>query len=161
MNEVAQKELPVLTPADLLESWQGHRRLTRRTIEQFPEDQLFSFSVGGMRPFGAIAWELHNVAAYTLGGMVSGEWTEPQWSEKPPQDRASLLAAWDDLTARLDALLPTVPPARYHEVQKTFWATMPGHAITLYALDNEIHHRGQGYVYLRALGVEPVPFWER
>jgi uncharacterized damage-inducible protein DinB len=28
-------------------------------------------------------------------------------------------------------------------------------------IDNEVHHRGQGYVYLRALGVEPSPFWER
>jgi len=27
--------------------------------------------------------------------------------------------------------------------------------------DNEIHHRGQGYVYLRSLGTEPPPFWER
>jgi hypothetical protein len=27
--------------------------------------------------------------------------------------------------------------------------------------DNEIHYRGQGYVYRRALGMEPPPFWER
>jgi uncharacterized damage-inducible protein DinB len=26
---------------------------------------------------------------------------------------------------------------------------------------NEIHHRGQGYVYLRALGIEPPRFYER
>jgi len=31
----------------------------------------------------------------------------------------------------------------------------------LYAVDNEIHHRGQGYVYLRALGVAPPAFYER
>jgi uncharacterized damage-inducible protein DinB len=31
----------------------------------------------------------------------------------------------------------------------------------LYIIDNEVHHRGQAYVYLRALGVEPPPFWER
>jgi uncharacterized damage-inducible protein DinB len=31
----------------------------------------------------------------------------------------------------------------------------------MYAIDNEIHHRGQGYVYLRALGIVPPPFWER
>ena len=28
-------------------------------------------------------------------------------------------------------------------------------------IDNETHHRGQGYVYLRALGIEPPQFWER
>ena len=32
---------------------------------------------------------------------------------------------------------------------------------SLYLIDNEVHHRGQGYVCLRALGVEPPPFRER
>ena len=27
-----------------------------------------------------------------------------------------------------------------------------------YALENEIHHRAQGYVYLRLLGLEPPAF---
>jgi uncharacterized damage-inducible protein DinB len=35
------------------------------------------------------------------------------------------------------------------------------HWILLYIIDNEIHHRGQGYVYLRSLGIEPPHFWER
>jgi hypothetical protein len=28
-------------------------------------------------------------------------------------------------------------------------------------IDNEIHYRGQGFVYLRALSIEPPPFYER
>jgi hypothetical protein len=35
----------------LLEHWQGHRRVTRRMIQAFPDDALFGFSIGGMRPF--------------------------------------------------------------------------------------------------------------
>jgi len=42
-----------LSNQDLLQQWQGHRRLTRRTIEAFPEKDLFTFSVAGMRPFGS------------------------------------------------------------------------------------------------------------
>ena len=38
---------------------------------------------------------------------------------------------------------------------------MTGWAATIYTIDNEIHHRGQGYVYLRALGLEPPAFYER
>lgn len=38
---------------------------------------------------------------------------------------------------------------------------MPGYALLLYVMDNEIHHRGQGYAYLRALGIEPPPFYDR
>ena len=33
--------------------------------------------------------------------------------------------------------------------------------LILYVIDNNAHHRAQGYVYLRALGTEPPPFWER
>ena len=31
------------------------------------------------------------------------------------------------------------------------------HNLILYVIDNEIHHRGQGYVYLRALGIGRRP----
>ena len=51
---------PFITPDALLAHWQGHRRLTRRVINAFPDDKLFSFSVGGMRPFGALALEMHH-----------------------------------------------------------------------------------------------------
>jgi uncharacterized damage-inducible protein DinB len=33
--------------------------------------------------------------------------------------------------------------------------------LLLYAIDNEIQHRGQGFVYLRALGIEPPPLYDR
>ena len=31
----------------------------------------------------------------------------------------------------------------------------------LSVIDNNVHRRGQGYVYSRALGIELPPFWER
>ena len=59
-------------PADaLLQHWQGHRRLTRRVIEAFPEDQLFSFSIGGMRTFGAMSLELIGIAAPMVRGIMT------------------------------------------------------------------------------------------
>ena len=50
-------EVNVLSPDKLLDQWQGHRRLTRRVIEAFPEDKLFSFSLGSMRPFSDMVLE--------------------------------------------------------------------------------------------------------
>ena len=49
---------PFMTPDALLNHWQGHRRVTRRVIDAFQEDRLFSFSIGGMRPFGELAMEM-------------------------------------------------------------------------------------------------------
>jgi uncharacterized damage-inducible protein DinB len=150
-----------ITPDGLLQHWQGHRRLTRRLIEAYPEDQLQTFAIGGMRPFGALAWELVTMAEPTVRGLVTGEWGEGEWT-KPTPSREEILRRWDESTAQLDALFPQIPPQRFHEVVTAFgqW-TMPANALLLYLIDNEIHHRGQGYVYLRALGVEPPHFWER
>lgn len=151
----------ILTTAELLAHWQGHRRLTRRVIEAFPEDELFSFSIGGMRPFGVLAWEIHHVSEFTLTGMLTGEWPMPDWSIADSQDRAKLLNAWDALSARTETELLKVDVAFFPQIHTLPWGEMSGWVSAIYAVDNEIHHRGQGYVYLRALGIEPPAFTER
>ncbi len=35
----------VVTPEEFLAHWQGHRALTRKMFEAFPEDKLFSLRV--------------------------------------------------------------------------------------------------------------------
>ncbi|WP_161881271.1 DinB family protein [Deinococcus alpinitundrae] len=151
----------LLTPEDLLSHWQGHRRLTRRVIEAFPEDQLFSFAIGSMRPFGVMAWEIHQVSELTLTGLLSGEWAMPQWRDGVASNRRELLHVWDALTAQLDREFLKVDPAFYTQQHSLPWGEMPGWVATIYCIDNEIHHRGEGYVYLRALGTEPPAFYER
>lgn len=150
----------MLTAETLLNNWQGHRRLTRKTIEAFPEDKLFQFSVGGMRPFAEMAWEFIRMAVPIVEGVSNGKWEE--YKTAKPSSKSELLRLWDEQTAELNEKFPKIPPHRFSEVDKAFgqWE-MPGLATIQYAIDNEIHHRGQGYVYLRALGIEPPPFWER
>jgi uncharacterized damage-inducible protein DinB len=150
----------LLTTETLLKNWQGHRRLTRRVIEKFPEDKLFKSSLGGMRPFAEMAWEFIRMAVPIVDGVATGKWAEYQ--EKKPETKSQLLRLWDEQTALLNEKFPKIPPHRFSEVDKAFgqWEA-PGLATIQYAIDNEIHHRGQGYVYLRALGIEPPPFWER
>jgi len=150
----------IITASDLLKYWQGHRRLTRRTIEAFPEDKLFQFSVGGMRPFSEMAWEFIRMAVPIVNGVATGKWEELQAPKATT--KSELLRVWDEQTRELDEKFAAIPEHRFSEVDKAFgqWE-MPGIATIQYAIDNEIHHRGQGYVYLRALGIEPPHFWER
>jgi uncharacterized damage-inducible protein DinB len=152
----------VLTPEQLLKHWQGHRALTRRVIETFPEKDLFNFSVGGMRPFSALAMELIRMSTPTVEGIATGNWTwSPEAGEKPAT-KSDLLALWDRTTADIDRAWKNVPPERWQIVDKAFgqWEG-PNYGTLLYIIDNEVHHRAQGYVYLRALGIEPPAFWER
>lgn len=150
----------VLTAEALLKNWQGHRRLTRRTIEAFPEDKLYHFSLGGMRPFADMAWEFIRMAVPIVEGVSTGTWKE--YSGEKPTTKSELLRLWDAQTEELNLRFPRIPPHRFSEVDKAFglWES-PGLGTIQYAIDNEIHHRGQGYVYLRTLGIEPPPFWER
>jgi uncharacterized damage-inducible protein DinB len=155
-------EVGVVTARDLLKNWQGQRRLTRKVIEAFPEDKLFAFSVGGMRPFSELAWEFIRMAVPIAEGVATGKWREFDMSKTAVTTKSELLRVWDEQTARLDEVFAQIPQHRFSEVDKAF-GQWEGRGIDTiqYAIDNEIHHRGQGYVYLRALGIEPPPFWER
>ncbi len=156
-------EVNVITADELLSQWQGHRGLTRRVIQAFPEDKLFNFSVGGMRPFSELAWEFIRMAVPIVDGVATGEWKE--WSGDSltkSTTKEELLALWDEQTNLLNEKFPKIPAHRFAEVDKAFGMWEGSGIKTIqYAIDNEIHHRGQGYVYLRALGIEPPHFWER
>jgi uncharacterized damage-inducible protein DinB len=149
-----------LTQEALLDHWQGHRRLTRRVIEAFPDEQFNTFAVGGMRPFGTMAVELLRMAAPTVQGVLTGDW--PEGVSNEPRSKNEVLTLWDAATAQMNDLWPKIPAARFQETVNAF-GRYKGRAcdLVLYCIDNEIHHRGQGYVYLRALNIEPPHFWER
>jgi uncharacterized damage-inducible protein DinB len=149
-----------LTPDALLDHWQGHRALTRRVIEAFPADQLFTFSVGGMRPFGEMVLEFLAMTAPMVRGLVTGQWDKYVLAKL--DTKQALLARWDEDTALINDLWPKIDPAKFAE-QMVAFGEYPGtgNSLMLYVIDNEIHHRGQGYVYLRALGIAPPAFYER
>ena len=157
----------VITPEELLDHWQGHRRLTRRLIEAFPEDQFSNYSIGGMRPFSAMALELTSMAAAGVRGLATGEWVivsdlSHHSKTSAPNTREEILRLWDETTEQINMLWPQIPPHRFQEVDLVFGQyEAPLYAAMLYWIDNEIHHRGEGYVYLRSLGIEPPHFYER
>ena len=156
-NEVATQ---IVTKDQLLEHWQGHRRLTRRIIEAIPEDKLFSYSIGSMRPFGALALEMIGMAIPGMPGLVDGSWGDLEKEKATTKDE--LLALWDKATDVINEYWPKITAERFQETVVAFgqWENTVFTTL-MYFIDNEIHHRGQGYVYLRSLNIAPVPFWER
>jgi uncharacterized damage-inducible protein DinB len=100
------------------------------------------------------------MAAPMVRGAVSGEWDAT--TNRDPRPKADVLRQWDESTEQLNTLWTQIPPARFQETLTAF-GQYPGvlHDLILYVVDNEIHHRGQGYVYLRALGIEPPAFYDR
>ncbi len=151
----------------LLEHWQGHRRVTRRVIEAFPEEKLFTYSIGGMRPFSDLALEFIGMAYPGIQGIAKGEWKHlneilHDAKKTIPKTKTQLLKLWDEVTELIDNTWVQIPANRFLE-RDTAFGQWEGQVYTFlfYWIDNEIHHRRQGYVYLRSLGIEPPAFWQR
>ena len=100
------------------------------------------------------------MAPPTVAGILTDQWGK--YEEAAASTKAEVLTQWDAITAELDAKFLEIPVERFQETKTAFgqW-TMPVHDLLLYVIDNEIHHRGQGYVYLRSLGIEPPAFYDR
>lgn len=155
--------LQVISPEQLLKHWQGHRALTRHVIEAFPEKDFFEFSIGGMRPFSKLASELLSIAVPALKGIVNRD-AQP-YSEEATETlttKAQYLQKWDEATEEVNLYFKQIPVEDFEKTFNLFGQyEFPIIENIFYFIDNEIHHRGQGYVYLRALGIEPPFFWTR
>ena len=64
----------IMSATQLLKHWQGHRSLTRKLIETYPADKLFTYSIGGMRTFAELAREMLVMGAPSIRGLVAGKW---------------------------------------------------------------------------------------
>lgn len=160
MNATATVQ--IITPSQLLTHWQGHRSLTRRVIEAFPEKDFFEYTIGGMRTASQLSLELLAIGAPALKAIVERD-------EKPYTEagtalttKAQFLQQWDDDTQTINTYFPQIPTEDFGKIFNLFGQyNYPIVDSILYFVDNEIHHRGQMYVYLRGLGIEPPFFWER
>ena len=160
-NDLATQTAVIFTPETLYTHWQGHRKLTRWMIEAFPEDKLFTYSIGGMRPFADLVYEFLGMAEPGIRGIATGKWEK--WADAAKvTTKKELLELWDKSTEAIAGIWPTISPERW-EQQDVAFGQWPGTCTSFifYFIDNEIHHRGQGYVYLRSLGIEPPAFWDR
>ncbi|TDE14677.1 DinB family protein [Dyadobacter psychrotolerans] len=165
-NEVLSRTVTI-TPEQLRSHWQEHRSLSRRMIEAFPENEIYTFSIGGMRNYADLTMEMIDLAGAGVKGIATGDWSGygdsgQQGHSAAPTTKQELLALWDSVTEKIETYWPQIAPERFQERDNAFGMYEgPIHGTLLYLIDNEIHHRGQGYVYLRALGVEPPAFWDR
>lgn len=152
----------VISKEELLNHWQGHRNLTRRVIELFPEKDFFEFSIAGMRTFAQLTSELLAIGAPGLKGIVTRQVEPFQEEAEKFTTKAEFLKKWDESTAEINDLWEQLSMEDFSDTFNLFGQyEFPVIQNILYFIDNEVHHRGQGYVYLRALGIQPPFFWER
>ncbi len=152
----------IITKEQLLKHWQGHRNLSRRTLEKFPEKELFEFTIGGMRSYADLVKEMIAIAAPSAKGLETGKWEALEEEKKDLKTKEDLLRVWDQSTEIINQSWINIPIEVFQQNVVAFGQyESTGYGLVAYAIENEVHHRGQGYVYLRSLGIEPPFFWER
>ncbi|GBF19052.1 MULTISPECIES: DinB family protein [Arenibacter] len=162
MHTTLNKTPQVISSQELLDHWQGHRALTRRAIEAFPEEAFFSHTIGGMRTFAEMVMELLGIAAPGIREIATGISAPLNEHLEHGNKKDRLLELWDKATAEINTYWSQIKEEQFQQNIKIF-GQYDGTVMSsiLYFIDNEIHHRGQAYVYLRSLGIEPPAFYER
>lgn len=162
MHTTLNKTPQVISSQELLDHWQGHRALTRRAIEAFPEEAFFSHTIGGMRTFAEMVMELLGIAAPGIREIATGISAPLNEHLEHGYKKDRLLELWDKATAEINTYWSQIKEEQFQQNIKIF-GQYDGTVMSsiLYFIDNEIHHRGQAYVYLRSLGIEPPAFYER
>ncbi|WP_251025047.1 MULTISPECIES: DinB family protein [unclassified Bacillus (in: firmicutes)] len=153
----------VLSKEDLLNILEGNRRLTLRVVEAFPEKELFHYTPAGkLRPFAEMVKEVMNIETGYMRGIALGIWEFPD-SFSVISTKEDLISACEAVRVETRKLWEEMTEETLGVVEKDpFFGPSQSHFDRLqYALENEIHHRGQGYIYLRTLGIEPPEFFVR
>lgn len=146
--------------------WENNRRLTDRVAQAFMDaGAMDQTPVPGMRPFRKLLLEVWGIEQVYARGFALEDW---RWEFLPEsygtcaiEEAMAVGASVREETRRL---WPMISAESLTEARPT---PFPGHPEgggiewLTYALENEIHHRGQGYVYLRLLGKEPPAFYLR
>ncbi|RZL20226.1 MAG: damage-inducible protein DinB [Pedobacter sp.] len=165
--EINTDIIPFVSTTNFLNEWLGHRRLTRKVIAAFPEDKLFTYSIGGMRPFAEMVKELIDVSGPGVRGIALDNWENTggfsgHSLSGGQQTKEALLQLWDESTEEITKYYAQISQTRLEETVLAF-GQYEGRVFStiLYFKDNEIHHRAQGVVYLRSLGIEPPAFYDR
>ncbi|QSO54778.1 hypothetical protein JZ785_14185 [Alicyclobacillus curvatus] len=146
--------------------WEDNRRLTDHiSLALADADAIDKVIVEGMRPFREMVLEIIGMERWNVRGLAHELWdyeTPPESLRTAPvselmdygrQVREETRRLWVDIPAEAFTRMRPAPASFIPPGRAVDWLT--------YALENEIHHRGQGYVYLRLLGQTPPPFYVR
>lgn len=156
--------MQMLTKESFLDILEGNRRLTLRMIEAFPEHDLFQYKPADtLRPFSEMVLEILHIEKAYMRGIGLSDWVYTQ-TYKDVTSKDGLMKACEETRGETLELWSKISEERLKTVETDpFFGQSPqSHFDRLfYALENEIHHRGQAYIYLRLLGVEPPAFYIR
>lgn len=132
--------------------------VTRRMIDQMPEDKLGFKPAPEVRSFSEIVVHMYAFLDSSMQIVKTGKFVDdvnPAISSK-----AELLKFVDSQFAKAMATLDTLTDAQYATNVDAWGTTFPAWQLPAFAYDEHWHHRGSLTVYLRLNGITPVMIYD-
>ncbi len=144
-----------MTKTALLRYWHNVRRLTLKLFEHFPENNFSYRPVEAVRSVAEMFDHILIVELYTRIGLITGEWNLALFEGERNLDRAYLRNRLYNEHEKTLGMLRLLPEGRFMRTYETPFGEVTGEVAIYVAIDEEIHHRGNLYTYLRLLNIEP------
>jgi uncharacterized damage-inducible protein DinB len=142
--------------------------INMRLIAELPADRLDSHPIPNMRTPKELTVHMYDLCIKGLAeGLVRGEIIDTESAEKTIaagiRSRDDLVKFARDCWGSADRSMATVTDAHLSGTVKTPWPphnAIPGSMVMGIISDEFLHHRGQLYAYVRALGGTPPNVWD-
>jgi uncharacterized damage-inducible protein DinB len=144
-----------MTKNEILKYWENVRKLTIRVFDQFPHDKFDFRPVDSVRSVAEQFDHILVVELYSRIGILTEVWDLSPFKGERDLSRENLREKLYNENKKTLGLLRMLPEGRFIKTYETPFGTISGEAAIYVALDEEIHHRGNLYTYLRLLGIEP------
>jgi len=142
---------------DFFNTWTDSFRITRETIEAFPEDQLGEVIIPGLRPPGELFCHIFAHVNAVFNACVRRELLVEELHQIPPEvDLGSRKDLVRYARRTMEGLLAhaSVNVDVWKQEIHTPWGDVPMDSMCLESFGHEVHHRGQLAAMLRILGLD-------
>lgn len=136
--------------------------ITLRVLDQIPADKISSHPIAGMR--SPLELVVHMYMGARMFSEAGAKGALGHYDEKSVlagvTTKDQLVAFVNEAWAAADANAKAATDASLTTAIKTPWGDFTGMAMMGILYDEYLHHRGQLYAFVRALGAEPVMMWD-
>ena len=144
-----------MTKNAILKYWENVRQLTLRVFDLFPEDRFDFKPVDNVRSVAEQFDHILICELYARIGMLTGIWDTTPFSGERDLGRSTLRDKLYKENKKTLGLFRMLPEGQFIKIYNTPFGAISGEVIIYETIDEEIHHRGNLYTYLRLLGIAP------
>lgn len=143
-----------------LQHWKSHRSVLPDLVSTITDEKLSFQPWNGAQAFSDLVWHIVT-SNHHLISTASGQPT-PRPEKPEILSVAQLQEIVREYTKGSEEAILSMSDAQFDEIidmTQSFGFKLPAHALLASALDHEIHHKGQLFIYARMCGATETPFF--